>query len=139
MLRKGCYQLLIHLARCRYIRIGRLGVFSFPRGWYIYTGSALCGLDGRIARHLRRAKKLFWHIDYLLQHAQIVSVTAFETTSGLECRLSREALARPGARVIAPRFGSSDCNCAAHLVYLGRTYESLQAQDKSVPDSAAGI
>jgi len=51
------YQLLIKLADKRRIKVGRLGSFIFPAGYYVYTGSAKIGLEARIARHLRRDKK----------------------------------------------------------------------------------
>ncbi|MGE5336851.1 MAG: DUF123 domain-containing protein, partial [Gemmatimonadota bacterium] len=60
------YQLLIEIARPLRCAIGRLGVFDFPAGRYLYTGSARRNLDARIARHLRGIKRLHWHIDYLL-------------------------------------------------------------------------
>ena len=44
-------------------------IFYIPRGTYLYVGSAKGpgGLRARIKRHLRRhGKRLFWHIDYLL-------------------------------------------------------------------------
>jgi len=34
------YQLHIHLSEATAIKIGKLGVFLFPQGSYIYTGSA---------------------------------------------------------------------------------------------------
>jgi Uri superfamily endonuclease len=98
--------------------VGKLGTFLFPAGRYIYTGSALSGLECRLARHRRHEKKRHWHIDYLLEHACIEEITLLQTRERLECALNAEALARPGARVIAARFGSSDCRCPAHLVYL---------------------
>ncbi len=116
---RGTYALVIVLPRAQMIRVGALGAFRFPRGYYLYIGSALNGLSARIARHLRRRdKKRFWHIDYLLEYARVIDVWARESTARLECRWARAALAQPNARVIAPRFGASDCDCATHLVYL---------------------
>ncbi len=115
---RGTYALIILLPRAKTIRIGALGVFSFPRGYYIYIGSALNGLSARIARHCRNEKKRFWHIDYLLEHAYVTDVWSRENTARLECKWARSALALPNARIVAPRFGASDCNCAAHLVHL---------------------
>ncbi|HIE52247.1 MAG TPA: GIY-YIG nuclease family protein [Armatimonadetes bacterium] len=119
----GVYQLLLRLPRPRTMQIGRLGRFTFPAGWYVYTGSALNGLEARIARHLRRKKRLHWHIDYLLQQAEIEAVFIYPTQEREECARNAEVLAQPGARIIAPRFGASDCRCPAHLVYLGNRGE----------------
>ncbi len=116
---RGTYALVIFLPRATTIRVGALGAFRFPRGYYLYIGSALNGLNARVARHLRRrGKKRFWHIDYMLEHARVVDVWTRTGAARLECRWARRALALPNARVVAPRFGASDCNCAAHLIYL---------------------
>ena len=70
------YQLYIGLSTTVDIRIGQLGTFTFPEGQYVYTGSAKNNIDARVQRHLRKDKKLQWHIDYLLNsaHASILSV-----------------------------------------------------------------
>ncbi|MCX7825934.1 MAG: GIY-YIG nuclease family protein [Verrucomicrobiae bacterium] len=114
----GVYQLCLRLPRPARIRIGRLGAFTFPAGVYVYTGSALGGLEQRLARHQRRRKKLHWHIDYLLRHARIIAIADRPTRRRLECAWNAQTLRLPGARVVAAGFGSSDCDCAAHLVYL---------------------
>jgi Uri superfamily endonuclease len=115
----GTYALILFLSRAQTIRIGKLGAFKFPRGYYLYIGSALNGLAARLARHLRSDKRRFWHIDYFLQHAHIKEVWAHSGKERLECLWARAALTLPRARVVAPRFGASDCDCPAHLIYLG--------------------
>jgi Uri superfamily endonuclease len=97
------------------IRIGAKGVFSFPAGWYVYTGSAKRGLRARIERHLRSEKKMRWHIDYLLRRARTLEVLTF--TDRTECELAALLFAR-GGRIIVPRFGSSDCRCPSHLLHF---------------------
>ncbi|HID56278.1 TPA: GIY-YIG nuclease family protein [Candidatus Poribacteria bacterium] len=114
---KGVYQLLIRLDRSETIRIGRLGTFRFPAGYYIYTGSAMSGLVGRVSRHLRSRKRLRWHVDYLLEKAKVIGVHEIWTDERIECELNRRALS--DAHVVAPGFGSSDCRCPSHLIYLG--------------------
>ncbi len=115
----GVYQLRLSLPAAVRLQVGKLGTFMFPAGRYVYTGSALSGLEQRLARHRRRDKKLHWHIDYLLRHAQISSIRVLHTQERMECALNREVMTRPSAQVIARGFGSSDCHCPAHLVYLG--------------------
>ena len=115
----GSYQLYIFVPSPLHLHIGALGSFAFPAGKYIYTGSAMNGLEARAARHLRAAKSLHWHIDYLLQHARVIRVDLFPGRERQECQLNQRALALPGAKVVAPGFGSSDCRCVTHLVYLG--------------------
>ena len=69
---KGAYQLLIRLDRDQTITVGRIGRFRFPAGYYVYTGSAMNGIEARVRRHLSSRKRIRWHIDYLLEHARII-------------------------------------------------------------------
>ena len=110
------YQLLIDVPRAVHCAIGRAGVFDFPAGRYVYTGSARRHLEARIARHLRPEKKAHWHIDYLLA-APGVTVAAVRRSAIDECRLNRNS---PGS-VPVPGFGATDCRacCGAHLKFLG--------------------
>jgi len=138
----GAYCLLIRFRRRQRLRVGRLGVFDFPAGFYVYCGSALGGLAARLRRHVRKAKRLHWHIDYLLASpaARIVETRTYPSERRLECVLARAVLATPGARVAAPGFGSSDCRagCPAHLIYFPRR-PALPARDglKGLPDGPA--
>src|SRR5438445_7719226 len=111
----GVYQLHLHLPKHARVKVGRLGIFLFPAGRYVYTGSALGGLARRLNRHQQRKKTLHWHIDYLLRHARIEEIEPLPTTERLECALNARSLERPGARVVVKGFGSSDCRCPAHL------------------------
>ncbi|MBD3182299.1 DUF123 domain-containing protein [Candidatus Poribacteria bacterium] len=114
----GVYNLIIQLPETREIQVGKLGKFTFPVGYYVYTGSALRGLESRINRHLRKEKKLHWHIDYLLQYTDVIDVIAYETKERLECKVNQYILSLPDSRIIAKGFGSSDCNCLSHLIYF---------------------
>lgn len=116
----GVYQLHLHLPTPVQLQVGKLGTFLFPAGRYVYTGSALNGLEHRLARHQRQHKPWHWHIDYLLPHARITRIRVRRTRRRVECLLNREVLKQPGAQVLANGFGTSDCRCPAHLVYLGR-------------------
>jgi sugar fermentation stimulation protein A len=120
----GVYHLVVHLAKRTTLRVGRLGQFAFPAGYYVYTGSAMSGLEARLARHRRRRKKLRWHIDYLLRRAELVDAVAVPSRRSIECARNRRVLRMQGADVIAPGFGSSDCRCPAHLVWF-RTRPAL--------------
>jgi len=117
--RKGVYQLHLRLDKPKRIRVGKLGVFTFPAGRYIYTGSAMNGLDGRLRRHLKKRKKLHWHIDYLLRHSRIERIFVLETDERVECQLNSLTLSLPNAKVVVKGFGCSDCRCPSHLVYFG--------------------
>jgi len=119
----GAYELEISLSRLAEVQVGKLGCFHFPRGRYVYIGSANAGLRGRVDRHLRFAKekpdKGHWHIDALLRltQARIANVRLYP--DAIECDIAREVSQRPGPGVTvpAPGFGATDCRnkCPAHL------------------------
>ena len=113
----GIYCLILRLDVPRTIQIGKLGRGFFPQGYYVYVGSALNGLEQRVARHLSRLKKRHWHVDYLLEHAEIIGTRKIHSVEKRECALSDEVgsichgLPMEG-------FGSSDCRCTAHLYFF---------------------
>ena len=111
------YQLTIELGRARRIAIGRLGVFDFPAGRYVYTGSARRGLEARVRRHLSPTKRLHWHIDYLLAApgARIVGVSRSHKP---ECVVNQGT----AGDIIVEGFGASDCRfgCESHLKLVKR-------------------
>ncbi|MBF8267256.1 MAG: hypothetical protein HW388_764 [Dehalococcoidia bacterium] len=98
--------------------MGKLGTFEFPPGEYLYFGSALNGLEGRIRRHLRRDKRRHWHIDFLTAVSSVVGVWWTTGTERRECSLAKAALDMEGAQMPARGFGASDCRCQSHLVCL---------------------
>ncbi|MCK4723194.1 MAG: GIY-YIG nuclease family protein [Dehalococcoidia bacterium] len=102
------------------IVVGKLGEFAFPTGYYIYVGSARGGLFQRVRRHLREDKRLRWHIDYLLEHAKVVEVWYVLGDERRECLWASTTKEMPQAQIIIPGFGSSDCRCPSHLIYLPR-------------------
>ena len=113
--RAGTYLLLLEAKEPTTVTVGRLGCMSVEQGFYAYVGSAMAGLEPRLARHLRSAKAMHWHIDHLLGVTELVEIWAHRGEERLECRwarLLREALQQP-----MPGFGASDCHCATHLFY----------------------
>lgn len=110
------YQLVIEVERPVRCRVGRLGVFEFPAGYYLYTGSALRNFEARVARHQRPAKRLRWHIDYLLA-APGVRIRKVLRSRRNECALHQAT----AGRVLVAGFGASDCRagCGSHLKYRG--------------------
>lgn len=109
---KGIYTLIINLNKDSKIRIGSLGAIPFKKGTYIYVGSAQKGIEQRVKRHLKKQKKKHWHIDYLLDHANIKNVLVKEGPKSLECLIAKKLL---GFSIPIKGFGCSDCNCKSHL------------------------
>jgi Uri superfamily endonuclease len=122
----GVYVLLLLVSEEVTLTVGKLGKQSFPRGYYTYTGSALgrgaTSLKHRIARHLRKQKSRFWHIDYLLadENVSVEAVIAAETNKKMECNINSHIKGITGAEVPVKGFGASDCrkNCGSHLLYF---------------------
>ncbi|NQT72921.1 MAG: GIY-YIG nuclease family protein [Chloroflexi bacterium] len=114
----GSYVLLIQLIGDTTITVGKLGVFSFNRGYYLYSGSALGGLSSRLIRHLSKEKKNHWHIDYLLMHSQVIDIWGIISSEHLECCFAQASNVLPESRIPVRGFGSSDCQCQSHLLFL---------------------
>lgn len=124
-LTKGIYSLIAYLDRPEKIKVGSLGKREFPKGYYVYTGSALNNLEARIERHKKESKKLRWHIDYLLQKARILKVVSAETNEKLECRINERIY--KSAFSYIPKFGCSDCKCESHLCYFESLDDAAEA------------
>lgn len=117
---RGTYVLLLKLAVPRRLAVGKLGDFDFPAGFYAYTGSAqgAGGLTGRLKHHLTPAVRPHWHIDYLRAAAPVAEIWHCADGEFREHGWATTLLFLPGAQIIAPRFGASDCHCASHLLYF---------------------
>ena len=110
---KGSYIIIAYIPEDKKIEIGKLGKIEFKHGYYAYVGSAMNSLEARIKRHLRKEKKMKWHIDFLLQHATIKKIFYKESLKKEECEIAKKF---EGFEYI-PKFGSSDCKCKSHLFY----------------------
>ena len=113
----AAYVLVMWLDEDATIQVGALGKFLFQRGCYVYTGSAVRGMASRVARHMRRDKRLRWHVDYLTRKARIVAAWCDPGEEANECLWSHRLAGLRGAMRFPPGFGSSDCRCPGHLVY----------------------
>lgn len=112
---KGIYLLVLEVERDIDAQIGALGEVHFESGKYFYVGSAQNGIEQRVERHRSSDKKLFWHIDYLLNSdfVEIVDVIKKRGSADLECRIAERLLDRGEA---VKGFGCSDCKCMSHLI-----------------------
>jgi Uri superfamily endonuclease len=111
---KGSYILLTESKENKVIKVGKLGKLFFKKGFYVYIGSAMNNLEKRICRHLNKDKKFHWHIDYLLEKAEILEVYLKENALKEECKLAN--MFEEKLETI-PNFGCSDCKCTSHLFY----------------------
>jgi Uri superfamily endonuclease len=122
---KGIYVLTIEINETIQPKIGALGKIAFPVGLYSYVGSAQNNLALRVARHKRKEKRLFWHIDYLLnsEAAKIIGVYSVARQKTEECRIA-SVIAANGGQPIAG-FGCSDCHCNSHL-FRAESFQFLE-------------
>ena len=124
------------LAQSRTLAVGRNRIETFPVGYYIYVGSALGGLAGRLRRHLQRRhlqrrhlqgpRRRHWHVDALLDAAPVIEVWYLLTGERMECEWAARLAAAPGIEPGAAGFGASDCRCRTHLFY-SRTRPTTEA------------
>jgi Uri superfamily endonuclease len=70
-----------------------------------------------VGRHLRSDGAVRWHVDYLRRIANPTAVW-LAPESHLECAWAARLEAEPDAEIVVPRFGASDCTCAAHLFHF---------------------
>jgi len=110
---RGGYLLILRLRRDRRLHVGALGSKLFPKGYYLYIGSAMANLSSRLARHRRLRKRHHWHIDYLRPAASDLIALPVRSSKRIECDLAR-AIA-PISTSACRDFGSSDCTCHSHL------------------------
>ena len=116
--KSGVYLLEIFLFKPVRIEVGARGKEVFPPGYYYYTGTAQNNLQDRLKRHQQDEKNMHWHIDYFLDEGSIQQVYAIEEPQEIECELAGALLEKEKSEVVAPGFGSSDCQCETHLIYF---------------------
>jgi len=111
----GTYILLFRVRKESALRVGKLGRFTLPNGFFMYVGSAMGrgGISGRLKHHLSRSEVLHWHVDYLSKVAHLEEIWYQESQARQEHHWAT-VLSTLG-RIPIAGFGSSDCGCKAHL------------------------
>jgi Uri superfamily endonuclease len=122
---KGIYVLIIQLNKDITVSVGALGKLTLKQGLYAYVGSAQINLEKRIERHFRKNKRVFWHIDYLMDNEAVDVEKVFYKRAGKakECEIAGEIKRR--AEPIRG-FGCSDCDCTSHLFRMSGGYGFLE-------------
>ena len=115
---EATYVLAIDVSENFEIIIGKLGRVSFKKGNYIYIGSAKGCLETRLQRHLKKEKRIFWHIDYLLENKKAKILQIWTIDKKIECQTAEVFYHDPNTEIIKKGFGSSDCKCVTHLFYI---------------------
>ena len=120
---KGLYAMLMVISHRILIDIGKYGSTSFPKGVYLYIGRGSgksSSIQNRVKRHISIVKNKFWHIDYLTSNpmVDVKAAIAAVTEEITECQLSQTLVYDLKAEQTVRRFGSSDCRCNGHLLYV---------------------
>jgi len=117
----GAYLLILYNPKKQRIRVGRLGMIDFMKGYYFYVGSGMMNLEQRVLRHKRENKKIKWHIDYITWKFKFIDAKLFQSSKRLECKIAK-ILSKN--LMMVKGFGCSDCRCKSHLFY-SQKYISL--------------
>lgn len=115
----GTYVLLFQAMVPAGVKVGKLGTVKLEPGFYVYVGSAFGpgGLKARVGRHLKKRKKLKWHIDYLRKHLEVIDICFSVKKQKLECRWAAK-FAAMGGESLLKGLGASDCQCPTHFWFF---------------------
>jgi len=125
---RGSYFLILELKRDKKIKNWKL-----RKGFYLYVGSGMKGLENRVLRHLRKRKRKFWHIDYLTsdKDCKPIFVILRLESEKKECKYARKFIEFANG---IKGFGCSDCNCYSHLFYFRELNSCMEAVSKVLKD-----
>ena len=118
---KGTYMLFIYLKNNINVIVSRKK-FMLKKGYYIYVGSAFGngGIKARVKRHLRKQKRIHWHIDHITgtEESEIIAI-ALATEQQVECIISSILSSINDVTPIFG-FGNTDCkdHCESHLFFI---------------------
>jgi sugar fermentation stimulation protein A len=126
---KGSYLLVFRNQKEFKAKIGSIGQRNFKKGYYVYVGSAMQGLEKRIKRHLSKKKKIRWHIDYISPHLMKIEIVyPINRADKIEAKLAEQMLKISQGYVEG--FGASDSVAPSHLFYFnGRPHRQREFLD----------
>lgn len=113
---RGSYLLILKLLKKVDLKFGR-NFHEFEEGFYIYVGSAMNSLTGRVGYHLSNDKKGRWHIDRLLEFAEIEYIVMLPAEERLEEKISN-ILEKDRHLEVIRKFGSSDVKTRGNLFFV---------------------
>jgi Uri superfamily endonuclease len=118
--RPGTYAVVLRPQHPGPVKIGRLGTLVLDNRVFIYVGSALGpgGVAARCRHHQRIAARPHWHLDYLRPHCEILRYWVAYGTERREHDWAQAVGELADARWPLAGFGSSECDCPAHLIGL---------------------
>ncbi|SNY43261.1 Uri superfamily endonuclease [Orenia metallireducens] len=116
----GTYILILEAKEVQKVKVGKLGYFDIEKGYYAYVGSAFGsgGVHSRVRRHNKKYKKLYWHIDYLRKETELIEIWYAYGRERYEHKWAQLLESLESSSIPFAGFGSSDCDCPAHLFYF---------------------
>ena len=132
---QGIYTLVIKVNDIIRVTIRKKN-FILDKGIYFYNGSALgktMNIENRINWHLRKSKKIHWHIDKVTTTSQseIIQIVYSDNPKNMrgECIISQEMAKSQKFTVPIAGFGASDCKnkCPAHFFRFNATEGAINA------------
>jgi len=114
---RGTYLLVLENRSIKWIDVGKLGQIRFNKGYYVYVGSGMNGVDRRVARHYRDRKSFHWHIDYITpSHMPITGSYTIRRSLNLEEEIAMRCEKISHGSIDG--FGSSDSSRRSHLFFF---------------------
>jgi len=128
----GTYILILYAKAPVQVGIGKLGLLRGQPGYYLYCGSAFGpgGLPARLKHHCKIAKRPHWHIDYLRKKLVLSHIWYSHEPTKREHDWAQLLGAETSAAFPQPGFGSSDCKCLSHMIYLSHKPTLAEFQHK---------
>ncbi|MBF0444214.1 MAG: GIY-YIG nuclease family protein [Magnetococcales bacterium] len=120
------YTLLIKYTKRHSVEVGAKGYIDIKAGSYLYVGSAKKSWEKRVGRHLKKEKKMRWHIDYLLTTAGTSVSEVWINHDNCECDTAKAISNLKNSMIIAKKIGSSDCHCPTHFFALQNGFKCVR-------------
>jgi len=83
-----------------------------------------------LRKHLRKDKKTYWHIDYLLKSEKVQILQIWVIDKSIECKTAGIFNRNSLSEIVKKDFGSSDCNCLTHLFYIKNKEQTERVLEK---------
>lgn len=115
----GSYILLVELKEESNIE-SKSKKWNLEKGLYLYVGSAMNSLSGRLKHHLSKKDKPHWHIDYLLNTDQSDILFAFLIPGKVKIEENLSKFVSKYGKSVKG-FGASDCKIESNLYSVKRT------------------
>jgi Uri superfamily endonuclease len=119
--KSGIYILEIFAGQPFQLLIKKFSGVKFDKGYYYYVGSAQKNFYHRIKRHLRKNKKIHWHIDHITTIPSNKIIAVYYIKNGpknMEIKIANDMLVFPQITIPAKGFGNSDNpEAESHLFY----------------------